>query len=171
MINIRKGFILYIYFYLHRMLPNAYLTERQLEIWSLRLQGTSKAEIGRILGITRQAVYDAENVMLEKVELALTHTAQSNMIEPQYVDATRGILLGFSPQTQQRVIITFSSRNGVQTWHYQQPNCSLCKLVSSCRKRLNMEAEERGVELTDAEKKLPPSKMAQRIFESLIPGL
>ena len=169
--SIRKGFILYIYFYFLTMLPNAYLTERQLEIWSLRLQGTSKAEIGRMLGITRQAVYDAENVMLEKVELALTHTAQSNMIEPQHIDATRGILLGFSPQTQQRVIITFSSRNGVQTWHYQQPNCSICKLVSSCRLRLIMEAEERGVALTDAEKKLPPSKMAQRIFESLISGL
>lgn len=153
------------------MLPNAYLTERQLEIWNLRLRGISKAEIGRMLGITRQAVYDAENIMLEKVELALNHTAQSNMIEPQYIDATRGILLGFSPQTQQRVIITFSSRNGVQTWHYQQPDCSICKLVSSCRRRLIMEAEERGVSLTDAEKKLPPSKMAQRIFESLIPGL
>ena len=67
------------------MLPNAYLTERQLEIWSQRLKGTSKAEIGRMLGITRQAVYDAENVLLEKVELALTHAAQSNMIEPQYI--------------------------------------------------------------------------------------
>jgi hypothetical protein len=153
------------------MLPNAYLTERQLEIWSLRLRGISKAEIGRILDITRQAVYDAENVMLEKVELALTHTAQSNMIEPHHIDATRGILLGYSPQTQQRVIITFSARNGVQTWHYQQPNCNMCRLVSNCRTRLIQEAEERGVELTNEERKLAPSKLAQRIFEALIPGL
>jgi len=49
------------------MLPTAYLTDRQLEIWSLRLKGLSKAEIGRMFGITRQAVYDAEGVMLEKV--------------------------------------------------------------------------------------------------------
>ena len=153
------------------MLPNAYLTDRQMEIWSLRLQGLSKAEIGRMLGITRQAVYDAEGVMLEKVELALTHTAQSNMIEPQHIDATRCILLGYSPQTQQRVIITFSSRNGVQTWHYQQPNCNLCKMVSKCRARLIEEAEERGITLSENEEKLPPSQLAQRIFETLIPGL
>jgi len=153
------------------MLPNAYLTERQMEIWSLRLRGLSKAEIGRMLGVTRQAVYDAENVMLEKVELALIHSAQSNKIESQHIDATQGILLGYSPQTQQRVIITFSARNGVQTWHYQQPNCSMCKLVSSCRKRLIEEAVERDIELSEEEKQLPPSQLAQRIFESLIPGL
>ena len=158
-------------FYFLEMLPNAYLTERQLEIWSLRLRGISKAEIGRMLGITRQAVYDAENVMLGKVELALTHAAQSNKIESQYIDATQGILLGYSHQTQQRVIITFSSRNGVQTWHYQQPNCSKCKLVSSCRKRLIEEAAERDIELSEKEKQLPPSELAQQIFESLIPGL
>ena len=153
------------------MLPNAYLTERQLEIWSLRIRGISKAEIGRTLGITRQAVYDAENVMLEKVELALTHAAQSNMIEPQHIDPTRGILLGYSPQTRQRVIITFSARNGVQTWHYQQPNCEMCKLISSCRSRLIEEAAERDVKLSEKERKLPPSQLAQRIFKALIPGL
>ncbi len=153
------------------MLPNAYLTDRQMEIWGLRLRGISKAEIGRMLGITRQAVYDAENVLLEKVELALTHTAESNMIEPQYIDALNGILLGYSPQTDQRVIITFSERNGVQTWHYQQPDCMKCRLVSKCRHRLILEAEERGIELTDEDKQLQPSKMAQRIFETLIPGL
>ena len=158
-------------FYFLNMLPNAYLTERQLEIWSLRLRGISKAETGRMLGITRQAVYDAENIMLEKVELALTHSAQSNKIEPQYIDATQGILLGFSHQNQQRVIITFSSRNGVQTWHYQQPNCNMCKMVSNCRKRLVEEALERDIKLSDKEKRLPPSELAQRIFKSLIPEL
>jgi transcriptional regulator len=53
------------------MLPTAYLTDRQLEIWSLRLKGFSKAEIGRRLDVTRQAIYDAEGVMLGKVESAL----------------------------------------------------------------------------------------------------
>jgi hypothetical protein len=153
------------------MLPTAYLTDRQLEIWSLRLKGLSKAEIGRRLGVTRQAVYDAEGVMLGKVEQALIHTAESNMIEPRYVDSAKGILLGYSPQTRQRVIITFSARNGVQTWHYQQPDCGLCSLVSNCRQRLVMEAGERGITLSESERRLPPSELAQRIFESLIPGI
>ena len=153
------------------MLPSAYLTDRQLEIWSLRLKGLSKAEIGRMLGITRQAVYDAEGVMLEKVEHALIHAAESNMVEPRYVDSAKGILLGYSPSSQRKVIITFSARNGVQTWHYQQPDCSSCKWVERCRSRLIMEAEERDVSLSPEERRLPPSKIAHSIFSRIIPGL
>ena len=153
------------------MLTTAYLTDRQLEIWSLRLKGLSKAEIGRTLGITRQAVYDTEGIMLEKVELALIHTAESNMIEPRYVDSAKGILLGYSPANQQKVIITFSARNGVQTWHYQQPDCSSCRWVERCRSRLISEAEERGVNLSKEEGQLPPSKLAHFIFSRIIPGL
>jgi len=153
------------------MLPQAYLTDRQLTIWSLLSKDLSKAEVGRRLGITRQAVYDAENVIQAKVEQALTHAAESNMIEPRYVDSTKGILIGYSPSSQRKVIITFSVRNGVQTWHYQQPDCSSCKWVERCRKRLVDEADERDVALSDEEKKLPPSKLAQVIFSRVIPGL
>ena len=153
------------------MLPSAYLTDRLLEIWRLRYKGLSKAEIGRMLGITRQAVYEAEGVMLEKVESALMHTAEANMVEAQYVDASKGVLLGFSPATGNRVIVTFSPRNGVQTWHYQQPNCGLCKWVARCRDRLVAEAEERGVHLSQDDLKLPPSEIAHHIFSSIIPGL
>ncbi|MBN2334309.1 hypothetical protein JXL21_02035 [Candidatus Bathyarchaeota archaeon] len=153
------------------MLPSAYLTERQLEIWSLRLKGISKAEIGRTLGVTRQAIYDAEGVMLEKVENALMHAAESNMVEPRYVDAAKGVLRGHSPSTGNRVIITFSARNGVQTWHYQQPNCLRCTWVNRCRERLVDEADERGVSLSAEERKLPPSELAHLIFSSIIPGL
>ena len=153
------------------MLPTAYLTDRQLEIWSLRLKGLSKAEIGRRLGVTRQAVYDAEGVMLGKVESALIHAAESNMIEPRYVDAAKGVLLGYSPANQQKVIITFSARNGVQTWHYEQPDCGACMWEESCKKRLVNEAEERGIRLSAEERELPPSKLAHAIFSKIIPGL
>ena len=153
------------------MLTTAYLTDRQLEIWSLRLKGFSKAEIGRRLGVTRQAIYDAEGVMLEKVEQALIHTAESNMVEPKYVDSAKGILLGYSPANQQKVITTFSARNGVQTWHYQQPDCSSCRWVERCRSRLISEAEERGVNLSKEEGQLPPSKLAHIIFSQVVPGL
>ncbi len=153
------------------MLPKAYLTDKQMIVWSLLLKKLSKAEVGRRLGVTRQAVYDAENVIQAKVEKALIHTAESNMIEPRYVDSAKGILLGYSPSSQWNVIITFSARNGVQTWHYEQPDCSSCKWVERCRKRLLDEADERDVALSDEEKGLPPSKLAQVIFSRVIPGL
>jgi len=153
------------------MLPQAYMTERQLEIWRLRFKGFSKAEVGRRLGITRQAVYDAEKYTLGKVENALMHVAESNMVEPRYVDSAKGILLGYSPQTQQRVIITFSARNGVQTWHYEQPDCGSCGWVDGCRRRLMDEAEERDIQLSARERALPPSRLAHAMFSKVVPGL
>jgi len=153
------------------MLPRAYMTDRQLEIWGLRFRGLSKAEVGRLLGITRQAVYDAENVTLKKVESALLHMAEASRIEVRYVDPTRGILHGFNPATENRVIVTFSTRNGVQTWHYEQPDCGSCTWVESCKRRLLDEAEERDIRLSAEERTLSPSKLAHAIFSKIIPGL
>ena len=104
-------------------LPQAYLTDRQLEIWKLRFKGFSMAEVGRRLGITRQGVWDAEKQMLEKVEKALRDVAQVNRIDIDFLDPAKGILHGYHPATNNQVIITFSVKNGVQTWHYEQPNC------------------------------------------------
>ena len=153
------------------MLPQAYLTDRQLEIWRLRFKGLSKAEVGRRLGITRQAVYDAEKYTLEKVKTALRHVAEASMIEVHYLDPSRGVLLGQDHSTSSRVIVTFSARNGVQTWHYEQPDCGSCRWVDRCKRRLMDEAEERGVPLLYEERELPPSKLAHAIFSKFIPGL
>jgi DNA-binding CsgD family transcriptional regulator len=153
------------------MLPNAYLTDRQLEIWRLLFRGLSKAEVGRRLGITRQGVYDAEKQMLEKVEAALKHVAQVNRLDVNYLDPRKGILHGYHPSTRNRVIVTFSARNGVQTWHYDQPDCGVCRWEDNCRRRLMDEAEERDVKLSEEERKLPASKLAHVIFANVIPGL
>jgi hypothetical protein len=153
------------------VLPQAYLTNRQIKIWSLLLRNPSKADVGRILGITRQAVYDAEKAILLKVESALIHAAEVSKIEVRFVDSTKGVLLGYSPVTRNRVIITFSAKNGVQTWHYEQKDCASCQIRKKCHERLLVEAEERGVTLSDEENRLPPSKLAHRIFSKVIPGL
>ena len=153
------------------MLPNAYLTDRQLEIWRLLFRGLSKAEVGRRLGITRQGVYDAEKQMLQKVESALNHVAQVSRLDVDYLDPRKGILHGYHPSTRNRVIVTFSARNGVQTWHYEQPDCELCTWKENCKQRLLDEAEERDIRLSAEESKLPPSKLAHAIFSKVVPGL
>ncbi len=153
------------------MLPQAYLTDRQMEIWSLRNRGLSKAEVGRRLGITRQGVYDAENTILGKVESALLHVAEASRMEVRYLDPSKGVLHGLDPATGTQVIITFSARNGVQTWHYEQPDCGACMWEESCKWRLVDEAEERGIRLSAEERRLPPSRLAHAIFSKIIPGL
>jgi hypothetical protein len=131
------------------MLTKSFLTNRQLEIWRHLTKKITKAEIGRHLGITRQAVHYAD----------------------QYLDATKGVLLGYSPSTKNKVIVTFSAINGVQTWHHEHPDCGLCEWVERCKNRLIEEATERNVELSDEVRDLPPSKLALHIFSQIVPEL
>jgi hypothetical protein len=67
--------------------------------------------------------------------------------------------------------VTFSAVNGVQTWHYQQPDCGSCDWVDRCKDRLLQEAEERDVEVSEEMKGIPPSELAHRIFFQIIPEL
>ena len=153
------------------MPPKPFLTNRQLEIWRYLTKKTSQAEIGRNLGITRQAVHYAEEAIIPKVEQTLTNVAHANMLDIKYLDASRGILLGYSPSSKNQVIVTFSAVNGVQTWHYEHPDCALCDWVDRCKKRLIEEANERDIDLSDEVKTLPPSKLASHIFSEIIPEL
>jgi len=153
------------------MLPQAYLTDRQLKIWRLRQKNISQSEVGRKLGITRQSVYEAENISFRKVESALRDAAEVNMIEVNYIDATNGVLLGLNPVTRNRVIVTFSAVNGIRTWHHEEPNCSQCMWTGKCRGRLLMEAEERSIEVPKEKANLTPNKLAHFIFSRMIPGL
>ena len=151
------------------MLPNAFLTNRQLEIWRHLTKKITKAEIGRHLGITRQAVHYAEEAIIPKVENALTHVAHANMLDIQYLDATKGVLLGYSPSTKNKVIVTFSAINGIQTWHHEHPDCGQCEWATRCKNRLIEEATERDVDLSKEIRGLPPSKLALHIFSQIIP--
>jgi len=153
------------------MIPKSYLTNKQREIWKHLTKKTSKAEIGRHLGITRQAVHYAEEAIAQKVEQALTQAAHANMLDVKYIDTTRGVLLGYCPSTKNKVIVTFSATNGVQTWHYQNPDCNQCEWVERCKTRLIEEASERGIELSSNVINEPPSKLAIHIFSQIIPEL
>jgi hypothetical protein len=153
------------------MLSSAYLTTRQLEIWDSNRRGESRAKIGERFGFTRQAVYDALKISLSKVESALRHTAEASSIEIIRVDPKNGILLGRMPLDSSKVIVTFSRKHGVQTWHFEEPDCDRCGYVKRCGERLLDEAEERDVEILEDQRRLPPSKLAHLIFSKLIPEL
>jgi hypothetical protein len=153
------------------MLSTAYLTLRQLDIWDMNRRGEPRSRIGERFGFTRQAVYDALKISLGKVESALRHTAEASSIEIIRVDPKNGILLGRMPLDSSKVIVTFSRKHGVQTWHFEEPDCDRCGYVKRCAERLLDEAEERGVELSNDQRSLPPSKLAHTIFSSLLPEL
>ena len=153
------------------MLSTAYMTTRQLDIWDMNRRGEPRSKIGERFGFTRQAVYDALKISMEKVENALRQTADASSIEIIKIDPKNGILLGQMPLNSNRVIITFSRKHGVQTWHFEEPNCPECRYTKRCTERLIDEAKERDVEISDEQKRLPPSRLAHIIFSKLIPEL
>jgi hypothetical protein len=153
------------------MITSAYMTTRPLDIWDMNRRGEPRSKIGERFGITRQAVYDALKISIEKVDSALRQTANASSIEIIKVDPKNGILLGQTPIDSQRVIITFSRKHGIQTWHFEEPNCAECKYTKRCTERLVDEAKERDVNITDEQRALPPSKLAHIIFSRLIPEL
>ena len=153
------------------MLSTAYMTTRQLDIWDMNRRGEPRSAIGERFGFTRQAVYDALKVSTAKVEAALRQTADASSIEVLRVDPRNGILLGLTPLDNSKVIITFSKKFGVQTWHFEEPDCGKCAYVRRCTERLIYEAEERGIQLSNEQRKMHPSKLAHDIFSILLPEL
>ncbi len=146
-------------------------TKRQLEIWGMRRDGLTLAEIARRLGVTRQAVHNVAGDINGQVEQMLLTVAKAAKIEPRHIDTTKGILLGYSHETNNRVIVTFSPKHGAQIWQKHTGKCEECTSKDMCRATILGEAEERGIELTKEEKEKPPTELAHIIFSRVIPGL
>ncbi len=146
-------------------------TRRQLEIWSMLRDGLQQFEVAKRLGITRQAVHNVVRDINGQVEQALRAVASAAKIEVQYVDPTKGMLLGFSHETGSRVIVTFSASRGAQIWHHRQERCEECNMHANCRELILAEAEERGITLTEEEKRRTASEISRLVFSKILPGV
>lgn len=137
----------------------------------MRRDGLSLAEIGRRLGVTRQAISQAMKKIDKKVSQTLEATARAAKIEVRHLAPEKGILLGYSYETDDRVIVTFSTRHGVHIWHYYTGRCDGCEFHETCREVILDEAEERGIALTEEEEGRSPAEIARLVFSKVIPGL
>jgi len=146
------------------------MTGRETDIWSLRRKRLNQSEIGRRLGITRQAVHKALGVINSKVERALTEAAETNRLEVRSLDLVEGIMEAYSPAYRIPVVVSLSRANGLKVWHLYEGDCANCGYERSCRRMLLAEAEERGVELTEGDKKIPPTHLALKIFSRYLEG-
>lgn len=141
-----------------------YLTRREMDIWSLRRLRNTQSEIGRILGVSRQAINKVYRIIDQKVEQAFMEAADANHLEPRTVNLVEGIMEAYSPAYRVPVIVSFSRVNGVKVWYLYEGNCRDCHLEGSCRKTLEDEAEERGISMTAVDKLRTPAQLASRIF-------
>ena len=149
----------------------AYLTPRQRQLWSLRLSGLTESDISRREEISRQSVHIILDVAQEKVSQALREAADINRIEVKHVDFSKGILAGKSLEFGHKVVVTYSPSNGIRLWHAHNANCQECKVDKSWVKVILKEAQERHIELSEAELRLAPHKLAKLVFSKMLPGV
>ena len=144
------------------------LSNRHLEMWSLRRGGQTLSKIAGKLGVSRQAVSQALMGVEEKIEKTLLGAASASRIKVEHIDATKGILKGYSHEMNDDVVVTFSPSNGVQVWHYYEGRCDTCQLYNECMKLIQKEAEERGIPLDKEILKEKPAVIARKVFGQIL---
>jgi len=141
-----------------------YLTSRETTVWDLRRKNRTQAEIGRLLGVSRQASHSALEIIDTKIERAFSETAVSNSLEVRSINLVDGIMEAYSPIHKTPVFASLSMVNGLKVWYMHEGNCGSCSEENSCRRYLKTEAAERGIELTREDWSLPPTQLAVKIF-------
>ena len=145
-----------------------YLTEREIEIWNLRKKIDNQSEIGRILGITRQAVNNSLSLIEEKMEYTFNEALDANNLKPMKMNLVEGVMEAYSPAHQLPVIVSLSNVNGLKIWYLYEGKCGQCDLERSCRRMLLDEARERDIELEPDDRRLEPTKLALRVFKKYL---
>ena len=141
-----------------------YLTARESRIWGLRREVLTQSEIGRSLGVTRQAVFKALGIIDGKIDQAFQEVVDTNNLEMRSVNLVEGVMEAYSPAYRIPVIVSLSQANGLKVWHLYEGNCDRCGQRGSCRRTLIAEAEERGMELSGEAMRMQPTNLALSIF-------
>ena len=92
----------------------AYLTLRETSVWDLRRKNKTQAEIGRLLGFTRQASNKALDLIDTKIERAFNEAAVSNNLEVRSINLVDGIMEAYSPVHRMSVFVSLSRVNGLR---------------------------------------------------------
>ena len=145
-----------------------YLTVRQRKYWGLRRSGRTQAEISREMNVTRQTVNKTFNAIDSRVSKALLDAARVNRVEVSRVNTEKGFLLGRSPSLGMDILVTFSERNGIQVWYRGEGGCSECSWRSSCKQKLVIEAEDRGIPLPADAEDTEPSTLSELLFNKIM---
>ncbi len=141
-----------------------YLSSRELEIWCLNKEKMTQSEIGRILGISRQAIHKTLPWIDEKIEQAFNEVADANNLEPIKMNLVEGVMEAHSPAYQLPVIVSLSQTNGLKVWYLYEGKCKKCNLIRNCKKLLWNEVKERKITLSPEDENLEPTNLALKIF-------
>ena len=145
----------------------SYLTNREINIWNLRRNKHSQTEIGKLLGMTRQAAYRALGIIDTKVERSFAEVVETNNLVVKHINVEDGLMEAYSPAHNIPVFVTLSKSNGLRVWYVHEGNCGECVRVKSCRDFVESEVKERGLKLSEEEWMLPPTKLVLKVFDKI----
>ncbi len=148
-------------------LSMGYLTPTQKIIWDLKSTGLPEASVARKLNVTRQTIHKSLDIANAKVSRSLEETAKSNKIKIQSVNAATGVLIGYSTHFQTKALITFSAKNGIQTWYKHEGDCERCEQLQTCKETLLAEAKDRNISLPENIADILPSEFAKTLFAKI----
>ena len=137
------------------------VNDKQFGFWKMRRSGTSNIGIANLLGISRQAVSRALQLIDGKIETALRDMAAANQISIEKINPERGILIGHSIPFRTQAIIFVSEKHGVQVWYEHDGECGTCQRYTECIGLLWDYATELGIRI---KKTADPTKMAEELF-------
>jgi hypothetical protein len=149
-------------------LSAGYLTPTQKTIWNLKNTGLSESSVARKLDVTRQTVHKALDIANSKIYDSLEETAKINKVKIQTINPLKGVLVGYSVHFKTQAIITFSAKNGIQTWYRHEGDCKNCEQQQTCRQTLSEEAKERNISFPKDMESILPSEFADVIFSKII---
>jgi len=127
--------------------------------------GLSQSDIARRLNVSRQAINQLAQKIPERVTAALQDAAKLEGVEARHLDTSRGILLGWSRDSQTEAVITLNREAGLRVWYkHNLGQCKICPDRRQCKSSLLRSVEDLGVSLTRQEKALEPSKLSSLVF-------
>jgi hypothetical protein len=96
---------------------------KQFRYWDLRRKGETQSEISRKFGISRQSVNKSIKLFESEVMYRLIETARSSGTLVEWFDASKGVLIGITPQLGDlRCLILLDNQNKIRTFHDQTKN-------------------------------------------------
>jgi hypothetical protein len=157
------------------MTPNAItmpLTQQQKTIWKLLSQGLSVQTIANKLHATRQYVNQTRLTTESKLSTTLLGIAETNDLQVTKLDASHGILLGYHPTLNRKVIVTYSTNYGVKVWYWNEhpEEVTNKEFLKQTQRYLIDLAEERGMQVENSQT-IHPAKLADIIFSKLLPEM
>ncbi len=97
--------------------------EKQFRYWNLRRKGETQSEIARKFKITRQSVNKSIKLYEREVMYKLIEAARSSQTLIEWFDASKGVLIGITPQLGNlHCLIFIDNQNKIRTFFDQSKN-------------------------------------------------